>query len=397
VPRAPARADRAWGDGVCPAAVLGHRLRGERVFAPPAERDGNGESHDGNDCRLNCGDPVPRTRVTHIPTPVKTSQYTENLGAPLMRTSKISLPRAVFYSTGIGLSVLAVACSTGKPRPASIKSEYAAPDTSGRTIYLTAAKDEQREVDSRSYTLGQRTIASVGEPLVEVRNYTVGDRAVRAVLLQDVRQTCGRRTLRSGSSRSGSRSDEAAAGSESAACKSAPLSYLDLPAGRVLNVAGGFEENGVVYYLLAQETPDGTLFLATDRAGRLKSRGYAAWRDAKSETVVTQLGMPLRVLDISEPLSFASPIVRYETEEVVITDSPKYVHFELDYAGTTYDYRGEIWHLLYKEYRRNPPGSPIYTKRLDYTDVGSPIELLGMRIQIHEATGRYLTFTVIDD
>ena len=309
----------------------------------------------------------------------------------------ISLPRVALLSTVLGLSALTAACSTGKPRPASIKSEYVERDTSGRTIYLSAAKDEQREVDARSYVLGQRAIASVGEPIVEVRNYTVGDRAVRATILQDVRQSCGRRTVRSGAPRPGSRDDEAVEGSERVPCKSGPLVHLDLPAGRVLNVAGGFEEDGVVYYLLAQETHDGTIFLATDREGRLKSRGYAAWRDAEAQTVVTQLGMPLEVLEISDPLVFTTPIVRYETEEVVITDSPKYVHFELDYAGTSHDHRGEVWHLLYKEYRRNPPGSAIYTKRLDYEEVGSTIALLGLRIQIHDATGSYLTYTVVED
>jgi hypothetical protein len=300
----------------------------------------------------------------------------------------MSLSRVAFLSTALGLGVLVAACSTGKPRPASIKSEYVSPDTSGRTIYLSAAKDEQREVDSRSYVLGQRLIASVGEPIVEVRNYTVGDRAVRAVVLQDLRQTCGRRAARA----KGETAER-----ELVPCTSGPLAHLDIPAGRVLSVAGGFEEDGVVYYLLAQETHDGTLFLATDRTGRLKSRGYAAWRDAKEETVVTQLGMPLEVLEVSEPMAFESPIVRYETEEVVITDSPKYVHFELDYAGMSHDHRGESWHLLYKEYRRNPPGSPIYTKRLDYTDIGSSIDLLGLRVQIHDATPTYLTYTVVSD
>jgi hypothetical protein len=314
-----------------------------------------------------------------------------------MRPGKISLPHVALLSTLIGLGALTAACSTGKPRPASIKSEYVEPDTSGQTIYLSPAKDEQREVDSRSYVLGQRTIASIGEPIVEVRNYTVGDRAVRAVVLQDVRQSCGRRTVRASAPRQGAGDGETVATSERVPCKSGPLANLDLPAGRVMNVAGSFEENGVVYNLLAQEAHEGTLFVATDRAGRLKTRGYAAWRVAEAETVVTQLGMPLEVLEVSDPLVFSTPIVRYETEEVVVADSPQYVHFELDYAGTTHDHRGEVWHLLYKEYRRNPANSPIYTKRLDYTDVGSTIQLLGLRIQIHDATGSYLTYTVLED
>jgi len=305
-----------------------------------------------------------------------------------MIARKIS-PCVALLSTAVGMSLLVAGCSTGKPRPASIQSEYVSPDTSGRTIYLSAARDEEREIDSRSYLLGQRAIASVGEPIAVVRNYTVGDRAVRAVVMEDLRQTCGRRTSRM------TRNDSA--DREPAPCKSGPLSYLNLPAGSALNVAGGFEEAGVVYYLLALETPDGTLFLATDRQGRLKRERYVAWRDAKAATVVTQLGMPLAVVDVSDPLRFADPVVRYETEEVVITDSPKFVHFELIYAGTSYDHRGETWHLLYKEYRRNPPGSPIYTKRLDYTDIGSTIDLLGLRLQVHDATPSYLTYTVVAD
>lgn len=305
-----------------------------------------------------------------------------------MRARKISF-RVALLSTAVGAGLLASGCSTGKPRPASIQSEYVSPDTSGQTIYLSAAKDEQREIDSRSYLLGQRTIASVGEPIAVVRNYTVGDRAVRAVVMQDIRQTCARRTSRA--TRDGSTERELAP------CKSGPLSYLNIAAGSILNVAGGFEEAGVVYYLLAKETPDGTLFLATDRQGRLKENRYVAWRDAKAETVVTQLGMPLATVPVSEPLAFRDPVVRYETEEVVITDSPKFVHFELTYAGASYDHRGETWHLLYKEYRRNPPGSPIYTKRLDYTEIGSTIELLGLRLQVHDATPSYLTYTVVGD
>ena len=331
--------------------------------------------------------PYPQTGLTSISTLGKNGHYTESVGTPLMRASNMmSLPRVAFLSMAFGLSVLSVACSTGKPRPARIRSELVSPDTSGRTIYLTVGRDDRRDVDARSYVLGQRAIASVGESIVEVRNYTVDDRAVRAVFLQNVRQTCGRRTA----------VPRGTTSSESVPC-SGPLAHLDIPAGSVLNVAGGFEEDGVVYYLLAHEAPDGTIFLATDRQGRLKRSRYAAWRDAKSATVVTQLGTPLEVIEVSDPLEFAWPIVRYETEEVVTIENPKFVHFQLDYAGMSHDHRGETWHLLYKEYRRNPPGSPIFTKRLDYTDVGSSINLLGLEIQIHDVTPSYLTYTVVSD
>jgi hypothetical protein len=90
-------------------------------------------------------------------------------------------------------------------------------------------------------------------------------------------------------------------------------------------------------------------------------------------------------------------VVRYETEEVVLADSANYVHFELDYAGMSDDVRGRTWHLLYKEFRRSPVGSPIYTKRLDYTEVGSSIELLGLKIQIHDVSPSRIVYTVLSD
>ena len=91
--------------------------------------------------------------------------------------------RATASAVVLALAAGGLACSTGKPRPARIKSEYVQPDVSGNTIYLTAARDEARPVDSRSYYLGQRAEARIGEPIVEVKNYTAGDRAARAVFM----------------------------------------------------------------------------------------------------------------------------------------------------------------------------------------------------------------------
>jgi hypothetical protein len=314
-----------------------------------------------------------------------------------MKTSTpLSRLAAAIAMLGI-VGVSAGACSTGKPRPARIKSEFVDPDTSGQTIYLTAARDEARPVSSRSYYLGARAEARLGEPVAEVKNYTAGDRAVHAVLIADLKQTCGtKRTPATARRGSAGVSDSSPVTVERIACKP-PLAYLDIPAGRTLRVAGGFEEAGEVYYLLAHETVDGTLFIATDRAGRLKRAPYMAWREVGAETIVTQVGIPLAVLDTSDPLVFEGPVVRYETEEVVLTDSADYMHFELDYAGMTEDHRGSTWHLLYKEYRRNPAGSPIFTKRLDYTDVGSSVELLGMKIQVHDVTPSHIVYTVLSD
>lgn len=294
---------------------------------------------------------------------------------------------------------LPAGCSTGKPRPAKIKSEYVQPDTSGATIYLSPAKHETRIVDTRSYVLGARTSAGVGEPVAAVRRYMAGDRAVRAVAVRDVKQWCGTRRS-SGSSRAlprGEAREEPTPATELRPCTSGPLAYFDIAAGRILPVAGGFEEGGKNYYLLAIPTPDGTLFIATDTDGYLKSDRYAAWRDAGEETVVTQVGIPLKVLAVSDPMMLSTPIVRYETEETVVAESPEYVHFELLYAGTSQDYRGRVWHMLYKEYRRNPVGTPIYTKRLDYAEVGSTIQLLGLRLHVHEATASRLVYTIVED
>jgi hypothetical protein len=312
-----------------------------------------------------------------------------------MNTSTVFLSR---LATAVAvLAVVGVAvggCSTGKPRPARIRSEFVDPDRSGRTIYLTAARDEARPVDSRSYQLGARGEARLGEPVAEVKSYTAGDRAVRAVLITDLKQTCGTKRIPEASRRGSAAA--APAQVEKIECKP-PLSYLNIPAGRTLKVAGGFEEAGEVYYLLALDTVDGTLFIATDRFGRLKRAPYVAWRPVGAENIVTQVGVPLAVVETAEPLVSDGPIVRYETEEVVLADSANYTHFELDYAGMTEDQRGSTWHLLYKEYRRNPPGSPIFTKRLDYSGVGSAVELLGMKIHVHDVTPSHIVFTVLSD
>ena len=312
--------------------------------------------------------------------------------SPLFRRAAASVVILALAAVGTA------GCSTGKPRPARIKSEYVQQDLSGNTIYLTNARDEARPVDSRSYYLGQRAEAGIGDPIAEVKNYTAGDRAVRAVLMTDLKQTCGVKRVPASSRKATNKEVDTVAGTtvETVECK-APLSYLNIPAGRALRVAGGFEEGGRVYYLLAHDTVDGTLFIATDRAGRLKPAPYVAWREVGAENVVTQLGIPLAVVETTEPLVFEEPIVRYETEEVVLTESANYTHFELDYAGVSEDHRGLTWHLLYKEYRRNPAGSPIFTKRLDYTEVGSPIELLGMKIQVHDVTPSRIVYTVLSD
>lgn len=312
-----------------------------------------------------------------------------------MNTSNLSLSRlatAVAVLAVVGAAV--GGCSTGKPRPARIRSEFVDPDRSGRTIYLTAARDEARPVNSRSYQLGARSEARLGEPVAQVKNYTAGDRAVRAVLIEDLKQTCGTKRIHE-TSRRGSAA-AAPVTVEKIECKP-PLSYLNIPAGRTLNVAGGFEEAGEVYYLLALDTAEGTLFIATDRFGRLKRSPYVAWRPVGAENIVTQVGIPLAVVETSDPLVFDGPIVRYETEEVVLADSANYTHFELDYAGMTEDQRGSTWHLLYKEYRRDPAGSAIFTKRLDYTNVGSPVELLGMKLLVHDVTPYHIVFTVLSD
>ena len=316
------------------------------------------------------------------------------------------IPSTILRRAAASVAVLALVgtsaagCSTGKPRPARIKSEYVEPDQSGQTIYLTAAQDEARPVDSRSYLVGQRSEALLGEPVAVVKRYTAGDRAVRAVLIADLKQTCGTKRPPAPSSRHGGTSAveaaEAAPVAEKIACKP-PLSYLDLPAGRTLRVAGGFEEAGEVYYLLAHDTVDGTLFIATDRAGRLKRAPYVAWREVGAENVVTQVGIPLAVLEAPDALVFDGPVVRYETEEVVLADSANYTHFELNYAGMSEDHRGSTWHLLYREYRRSPANSPIFTKRLDYTEVGRPIELLGMKVQVHDVSPSRIVFTVLSD
>jgi hypothetical protein len=302
----------------------------------------------------------------------------------LASASKILLasPLALIVLT-LGLS--STGCSTGQANPAKIKTEFVDRDMSGDTIYLESVPADTRRVDWKNYEIREKSEALVGEPIIAVRNYTAGDRVVRSVALRDFVQNC-----KKGSGAAPPTPEEA----EKLACSSKPFNAMRGTAERAYKVAGAFEEDGRTYFLSTIDTPDGTLFFATDREGRLKRDRYLAWRMAGKSSVVTQFGIPLQALNTKVNLDREEPLVRYETEEYIVPESSDYVHYELLFAGTTYDHRGMVYHFLYKEFRRGGRQIPIYTKQLEYTSRKTTIDLLGRRIRIYGVDDDRIVYAV---
>ena len=309
-----------------------------------------------------------------------------------MRKAFIPTPgRVLSLAAAIAVCALAGAsgCSTGQANPAKIKTEFVERDTSGRTIYLEPVPTDARRVNWQNYRLGQRLEAKVRQPVIAVKNYTAADRVMRSVALRDFRQFCSL-------PKPGMPADDPET-IEKLSCSSSPYVYMRGLEGQTFTVAGAFEEDGELYYLNSIDTPDGTLFFATDRTGRLRSERYLSWRTASKSSVVTQFGIPLQVLSPKYPLEFTEPLVRYETEEQILPDSPDYVSYELLYAGTTYDHRGMVYHLLYKEYRRGGQQIPIYTKELAYGSRKTTLDLLGRTIRVYDVDENRIVYAVQQD
>ena len=288
----------------------------------------------------------------------------------------------------VAVVVSAAGCSTGQANPARIKTEFVTRDDSGDTVYLQKVPADMHRVNWQNYKVGERTEAKVGEPIIAVRNYTAGDRIVRSFPLYDFAQPC---KLPRDSTSMALLSEEER---ETLACSSNPLSYMRGSTDSVFQVAGAFERNGNTYYLNPIDTPDGTLFFATDREGRLKPGRYLSWRSVSKTSIITQYGIPLQALSVKVPLDENEPLVRYETEEYVMPESSDYVHYELLFAGTTYDQRGMVYHFLYKEFRRGGKQIPIYTKQLEFTKRKTTIDLLGRKIRVFDVNDDRIAYTV---
>ncbi len=334
------------------------------------------------------------------------------------------------YSTllVIAAAVAAIAsCSTGKPAPAGIKEQKVRADASGKIVYLEPVPTDSRTVMSKNYTIGGRRTAAVGEPVVGVRNYTAAERVTSAVVLRDFRQLCEvPKPPKKPEQAAESEGDNQPASSTDSgffdsfgrfACRKGVLGQLKAGKGAVLTVPGAFEESGEIYYLLEIPTDEGAVFLSVDRRGRVKPDRYAARRTSADQDVITPRGIPLTYLATRGPLqitlepgeavdpydvptsgpTYSGPVVRFQTSEAVLPHGSANQYFDLIYNGATFDHRGMVFHILYKEYRRDNPEVTLYTKSLAYTAGQSTIDLLGFRIRVHDVNETSIAYTVERD
>ncbi len=178
-------------------------------------------------------------------------------------------------------------------------------------------------------------------------------------------------------------------------CRRGTLKYVYGHQGDRFPIAGAFTENERMYYLVQLPAPGGDLMLAADDAGRLKGEPYAAWRD-EGDTTETRLGVPLRYQTTKVPLELEGPLFRYEHREAVVAGGGSQ-NFDLIYRGTSYDHRGLIYHVLYREYDRTRATDPIYVQDLAYSGQTNTLDVLGMRIHVHDISDAHIIYTIQDD
>lgn len=336
----------------------------------------------------------------------------------------------VKYSTLLIIILAVAACSTGKPAPAGIRQQKVRADASGKIVYLEPVPTDSRTVISKNYTIGGRRTAAVGEPVVGVRNYTAAERVTSAVVLRDFRQLCEapeppkRPTPQEQPAETST--DAGATASEGLgffdslerfACRKGILGRVRATKGTVLAVPGAFEENGEIYYLLEIPTDEGAVFLSVDRRGRVKSDRYIVRRRSADKNVITPQGIPLTYLTTRGPLqitlepgeavdpydvptkgpTYAGPVVRFQTSEAILPHGSANQYFDLIYNGASFDHRGMVYHILYKEYRRDNPEVTLYTKSLAYPAGQSTIDLLGFSIHVHDVNETSIAYTVERD
>ena len=179
-------------------------------------------------------------------------------------------------------------------------------------------------------------------------------------------------------------------------CASGRLSWVRGEVGERFGVAGVFVEDGKEFYLLDVPTPEGNLYVAVDKLGKLKDEPYLAWRDL-DEVATTRFGVPLRYVTTKVPLDEETRLFRFETTETMSLQGGDYRNFELVFEGTSYDHRGMVYHVLYKEYGRDRPTTPIFVQDLAYARQMSTVDILGMRIRVHDVSDDEIVYTVQRD
>jgi hypothetical protein len=178
-------------------------------------------------------------------------------------------------------------------------------------------------------------------------------------------------------------------------CRRGTLKYVYGHQGDRFPIAGSFFEDERTYYLVQLPAPGGDLMLAVDEAGHLKSEPYAAWRD-EDDTTETRLGVPASYVATKVPLSIEGPLFRFERREAVVAGGGSQ-NFDLIYRGTSYDHRGLIYHVLYREYDRTRATDPIYVQDLAYSGQTNTLDVLGMRIHVHDVSDEHIIYTIQDD
>jgi len=295
-------------------------------------------------------------------------------GAPLVNHVFRALTLVVVATVVIGC--------TRKPRPARVRDEGFQADTSGNVIYLQHSPTTTRTVVNKSYAVGTRKVATLGEPMVGVQDYSANDVVVGAVALQPFAQLC----------RKPSAGDT---DTQKLVCHSGRLAMLRGAAHDRFDVAGAFTEAGKTYYMVKLPANGGSLYVAADTSGRVKLGKYAAW--APDDVAETPVGVPLRWQDTPVQLQADGPLFRFETQESVSQSASRFVHYELIYKGTTYDYRGMVYHLLYREYRKENPSLPLYEQDLEFAGSVTSVDVLGMRIRVEDVNDNQIVYTVLSD
>jgi hypothetical protein len=326
--------------------------------------------------------------------------------------------------------VMGMAACTGQPSPARIREPvYDLAD--GKVVYMDNLPTSTRTVLQKDYALGARRVARVSEPMLSVKNYTVADRVVAAVVLEDFEQPCAAsRAVRSsggsvatGRSATGGKPGHKSHSSKTATeaqaeveieaaevveaaepavrtvrCRDGRLSRVRGQREQRLPVGGAMREGGDLFYMVQFDAAeDGMVYLASDARGRVKAGDYLARSKAPGQSESTPLGIPLEIMSTKTPLMRDKVLFRYEVEETIDPLAPQFQHYSLMYEGTSYDHRGMVYHVLYREYRRDGSKIPLFEQSLAFAGETSTVDVLGFRIRVHDVSDKQIVYTVQRD
>lgn len=287
--------------------------------------------------------------------------------------------------------VTGLAACTGQPSPARIDEPvYKLAD--GRTHYMDEVPASTRTVLEKDYAVGVRRTARVSETLLAVKNYTVSDRVRAAVALEDFEQLCVQpKTATAGSK--ASRNENS-----SGRCQAGRLSYVRGQREERFNVGGAFREGGNLYYMVEFDAAEaGPVYVASDPRGRVKTGDYLAHDTSDQPAVSTPLGVAVDFITSETPLPRDHALFRFELSETIDPLAPNFQHYSLQYEGTSYDHRGMVYHLLYREYRRDGSTNPLFEQSLAFAGETSTIDVLGFRIRVHNVDDKQIVYTVQRD